>query len=293
VRTLADARVGGVLRDGVARLTRAGIATARQDAELLLARVLATTRLALHLAPDQAMEPDAVATFAALLQRRAGHEPLQYLLGVEDFAGVRVAVGPGAFIPRPETELLVERAVACCADAAGPMTVVDVCTGSGAIACAVAARVPGARVWAIELDPVAAGWARANVARLELADRVRVLDGDLFAPLPGADMAGSADLVLANPPYIAGPAMAELPVEVRDWEPARALDGGADGLTVVERILDDAPAVLRRGGRVLVEIGHDHADRVRARLASDARYRRPVFHRDLLGYERVLEVEVA
>jgi len=290
MKAAAQARAGAVLRDAVARLRKAGIATARQDAELLLAHVLGATRLALHLAPDRRLDPTALDRVLALLDRRAAHEPLQYVLGVEDFAGVRLAVGPGTFIPRPETELLVERALA--GGPAGPATVLDLGTGSGAIACAVAAQRPASLVWAVELDPVAAGWARANVGRLGLADRVQVVEGDLFAPLRGLDLAGGADLVLANPPYLATPTLAELPAEVREWEPARALDGGPDGLAVVGRILDEAPAFTRPGGRVLVEIGHDHADRVRARLAGDPRYGAPAFHRDLLGYERVLEVPV-
>jgi release factor glutamine methyltransferase len=284
------ATVGAVLRDAAARLRAASIATARQDAELLVARVLGTTRLALHLAPDQPAGGAAVVEIDSLVARRAHHEPLQYLLGAEEFAGLRLAVGPGVFIPRPETELLVERALARCP--AGPAALLDLCTGSGAVACALAAGRPEARVWAVELDPAAAGWARANVADQGLARRVTVLEGDLFGPLAGLGLAGRADLVVANPPYIARPALAGLPSEVRDWEPTLALDGGADGLALVGRILDEAPAFARPGGAVLLEIGHDHAPSLRARLAGDPRYGPPVFHRDLLGYERVLEVDV-
>ncbi len=290
MRAQRDALVGPVLRDAVARLRAAGIATARQDAELLLARVLDTTRLALHLAPARVLAPEALARLEAFLARRAGHEPLQYVVGAEEFAGLRLAVGPGAFIPRPETELLVERALARCPE--GAAVALDLCTGSGAIACAVAARRPGLRVWAVELDAAAARWARANVERLGLGDRVRVLEGDLFAPLGGLDLAGRCDLVLGNPPYIARPALPGLPEEVRRWEPAVALDGGPDGLAVIARILDAAPAFARAGGVVLLEVGHDHADRLRARLAGDPRYGAPAFHRDLLEYERLLEVPV-
>jgi release factor glutamine methyltransferase len=277
-----------VLRDAVDRLHAAGIATARQDAELLLARVLGTTRLALHLEPARQVAPAAVADLEALLARRAGHEPLQYVLGAEEFAGVRLAVGPGVFVPRPETELLVERALALCPD--GPALVLDLCTGSGAVACALAVRRPRCAVWAVELSPAAARWARANVEAVGVAGRVRVVEGDLFGPV--AQLAGCSDLVVANPPYIASAARPDLPGEVRDWEPAVALDGGPDGLAVIQRILTDAPRFVRPGGAVLLEIGHDHADRLRAHLASDPRYDCPVFHRDLLGYERVLEVRV-
>jgi release factor glutamine methyltransferase len=285
---VAEARVSQVLRDAVGRLRAAGLATARQDAELLLARVLATTRLALHLEPGRLVEPEALVELEALLARRAAHEPLQYVLGAEEFAGMRLAVGPGVFVPRPETELLVERAVALCPD--GPALVLDLCTGSGAVACALAVRRPRAVVWAVELSPAAARWARANVEAVGVAGRVRVVEGDLFGPVEA--LAGCADLVVANPPYIAGTSWPDLPGEVRDWEPPLALDGGPDGLALIHRILADAPRFARPDGTVLLEIGHDHAGRLRPHLAADPRYDRPVFHRDLPGYERVLEVRV-
>ncbi len=287
---LVGATVGGVLREAGHRLREAGIATARQDAELLLAGVLDTPRLALYLEPERGIEPAAVARFEALVARRAGHEPLQYLLGVEDFRGLRIAVGPGVFIPRPETELLVERALAGGVDGRG--VALDLCAGSGVVACALAARRPGLTVWAVELSSEAARFARVNVKRLGLADRVTVLEGDLFAPLAGLGLSRHCDLVVANPPYLARPALAALPAEVRDWEPTQALDGGPDGLAVATRILSEAPGFARAGGRVLLEVGDDHADRLRVRLAADPRYGAPVFHRDLRGCERVLEVPV-
>jgi release factor glutamine methyltransferase len=290
VTTATQARIGAVLREAAGRLREAGIATAGQDAELLLARVLAATRLALHLAPERPIEPAALGCFEALLARRAAHEPLQYLLGAEEFLGLAIAVGPGVFVPRPETELLVERALAALPD--GPGVALDLCTGSGAVACALAARRPELRVWAVELSPEAAGWARANVDRLGLTGRVLVREGDLFAALADLDLAGRAHVVVANPPYLPGPTLGALPAEVRDWEPALALDGGLDGLAVIARILAGAPPFVRPGGRLLLEIGHDHAGPLRARLAADPRYGPPVFHRDFLGYERVLEVPV-
>jgi release factor glutamine methyltransferase len=284
------ATVGAVLRDAVARLGAAGIATARQDAEILLAHVLGTSRLALHTVPARVMAGADLGRLEGLLARRARHEPLQYLLGTEEFAGLHLTVGPGVFIPRPETEILVERAVARCP--AGPALVVELCTGSGAVACALAVRRPEVLVWAVEREPAAAAWARANVAAHGLAPRVTVVEGSLFGPLAGLGLDGRVDLVVANPPYIARPALADLPAEVRGWEPAAALDGGPDGLAVIGRILDQAPAVARPGAPVLLEIGDDHAAALRGRLAGDPRYGLPRFHRDLRGDERVLEVDV-
>jgi release factor glutamine methyltransferase len=287
----AGARVGGLLRQAGQRLRDAGLATARQDAELLLARVLSTSRLAIQVEPDREIDPVALAGFERLLARRAGHEPLQYLLGVEEFMGLRIRVGPGVFIPRPETELLVERALACLPGTPG-LVALDLCAGAGGVACAMAARRRDLFVWAVERSPRAARFARTNVDDLGLAARVHLLEGDLFTPLTGLDLAGRCDAVVANPPYLARPTLATLPPEVRDWEPAPALDGGPDGLAVVARILAEAPRFARPGGRVLLEIGHDQAERLRRRLAADPRYERPVFHRDLAGHERVLEAGV-
>lgn len=282
-------RIGPVLRETVTRLSAAGIPTAQQDGELLLARLAGTTRLGLHLEPDRILDPGTLARLQAVVGRRAGGEPLQYLLGEEEFQGLRLSVGPGVFIPRPETELLVERAVAVCPE--GPAVAVDLCTGSGAVACTLAVRRPALRVFAVELVPEALAWARTNVRRLLLGDRVTVVEGDLWDALAGLPVAGRCDLVVANPPYIAGPALAGLPPEVRDFEPSSALDGGPDGLTVVRRILARAPAYLKVGGRLLLEIGHDQAPTLRTGLAADSRYGVAAFFRDLLGHERVLEVE--
>lgn len=285
----AGARVGRVLREAVERIEAAGIATARQDAELLVARVAGTTRLALHLGPTRELAPEPLARLHELLARRCRGEPLQYILGEADFGGLALVVGPGVFIPRPETELLVERALAH-APATG--AAVDLGTGSGAVACALAVRRPGLRVWATELDPRAAAWARRNVARLGLGGRVTVLDGDLFAPLAEARAPAAFDVVVSNPPYIATDGLPTLPEEVRSHEPAAALDGGSGGLDVIRRILAAAPAWLRRGGRLCLEVGHDHADPLRAWLGADARYGPPAFQRDFRGHERTLDVAV-
>jgi release factor glutamine methyltransferase len=288
--TLEPREVGAVLRETAGRLRAARIATARQDAELLVARATGTSRLALIVDPARPVGFEALERLAALVARRAHHEPLQYILGEADFRGLRLAVGPGVFIPRPETELLVERALARLGAAAA--TVIDLCAGSGAVACALAAERPALAVWAVELCLHAATWARRNVAQLGLGDRVRVLDGDLFAPLDRQGLEGRCDLLVANPPYLRRSALGELPEEVRAFEPAPALDGGPDGLAVVTRILRQAPRFVRRGGRVLLEVGHDQAGLLREALGADPRYAPPGFHRDLLGHERILEVEV-
>jgi release factor glutamine methyltransferase len=277
--------VPALLRGATERLAAAGIATARQDAETFLARALGTSRLGLYTTPCRAVPAGACAAFEGLLARRARHEPVQYLLGEAEFSGLVLAVGRDVFIPRPETEALVDRALSLDRPAA---TVVDVCTGSGALACALAVRRPAWAVWAVERAAAAAACARANVRRLGLARRVQVLTGDLFAPLRGQVAAGTVDLIVTNPPYLAQSLLPALPVEVRDWEPREALDGGPDGLAVIRRVLAEAPDWLSPGGGLLMEIGEEHGPGVRA-LTRGGPWARARVHRDLRGCERVLE----
>ena len=280
--------IAATLRAAGDRLAAAGLATARQDAEVLLARALGTTRLGLYTSGGAPVPAPGSAVFEALVARRTRHEPIQYLLGEVEFCGLALGLGPGVFIPRPETEGLVERALAL-----GPpegATVLDLCTGSGAVACVLAARRPGWTVWAVERAERAAECARENVRRLGLDGRVRVREGDLFGPLEGAVPAGAVDLVVANPPYLAAPILPALPVEVRDWEPREALDGGPDGLAVIRRLLALAPEWLRPGGGLLAEIGEDQGSAVRGLVAADARYQAAAsVHRDFRGCDRVLE----
>jgi release factor glutamine methyltransferase len=279
--------VTATLRAAGERLAGAGIATARQDAEALLARALGTTRLGLYTMGHVSVSSAAGAIFETLVVRRARHEPVQYLLGEAEFCGLVLELGPGVFIPRPETEALVERALVL--RPPGAATVLDLGTGSGAIACALGRRRPEWTVWAVERSAPAADWARANVRRLGLDGRVRVLEGDLFGPLEGRVPAGAADLLVANPPYLATPVLPALPVEVRDWEPRAALDGGADGLDVIRRLVGGAPDWLRSEGGLLVEIGEDQGPAARALVRADARYAEAHVHRDFRGCERVLE----
>ncbi|HEY7139267.1 MAG TPA: peptide chain release factor N(5)-glutamine methyltransferase [Methylomirabilota bacterium] len=284
---VAPATVAIALSDAGRRLAAAGLVTARQDAEVLLARALGTTRLGLYTTGRARVPRAAGAAFETLVARRAAHEPLQYLLGEAELSGVVLELGPGVFIPRPETEALVDRAVTL--GPPGVATVLDLCTGSGAIACALATRRPGWTIWGVERARTAADCARANVRRLGLEARVRVREGDLFGPLRDAVAAGAVDLVVANPPYLAAPILPTLPVEVREWEPWEALDGGADGLDVIRRLLAQAPEWLHPGGELLVEIGEEQGPAVRAIVAAEARYAAALVHRDFRGCERVLE----
>jgi len=273
---LTPATARGLVAEGVRRLAEAGLPTARQDAEWLLAAVLGRERFALYLEPKEAVVEAAGHRFRALVARRADHEPLQHLLGYEDFRGLRLRVTPDVLIPRPETEGLVEWALellnALSADggragaSSRPPLIMDIGTGSGAIACALAAARPDARVLATDTSPAALAVAEGNVRALGLADRVRVVAGDLLEPLAGK--LGTVDMIVANAPYLPTGILPSLPREVFAFEPRQALDGGPDGMDVIRRLLTAAPAALRPGGRLVLEIGEDQAGPLAALMAA-------------------------
>jgi release factor glutamine methyltransferase len=262
---LTPATARGLVAEGARRLAEAGLPTARQDAEWLLAAVLGQERFALYLEPREALVEAAGHRFRALVARRAAHEPLQHLLGYEDFRGLRLRVTPDVLIPRPETEGLVEWALELLGLAPPPM-LADIGTGSGAIACALAAARPDARVLATDTSPAALAVAEGNVRALGLADRVRVVAGDLLEPLAGE--LGTVDMIVANAPYLPTGILPSLPREVFAFEPREALDGGPDGMDVIRRLLTAAPAALRPGGRLVLEIGEDQAGPLAALMAA-------------------------
>jgi release factor glutamine methyltransferase len=254
------------LRDQVTReLAAAGCVSARAEADWLLEE-----------AADEA-------ALRAMVARRVKGEPLQYVIGWAPFGPLRLAVGPGVFVPRPETEGLADRAADRLRARPEPRIAVDVCTGSGAIACFLAAEVPGARVLATELDPGALAWARRNADRYG----VELLAGDLDEPLPAA-LAGRVDVLCANVPYVPSGAIATLPTDVRDHEPRLALDGGPDGLDVLRRLVARAGHWLAPGGGLLCEIGEDQAETGVALLTAAGLVEVAV-HPDLVGRDRILE----
>lgn len=279
-------RVDAVLQLAVQALERAGIDSARADAELLLASVLNVRRgrvqaLAL-LGAD--LDAERSTAFRALVIRRAAREPLQHLTGLAAFREIELEVGPGVFVPRPETEVVAGIAIAALrrVDAQDRRAMaVDLGTGSGAIALAMAAEVPLATVVGVEMQPQAFIWARRNAARLALPN-AHIICGDLACALPQAS--GAVDVVVSNPPYVPDDAIPRDP-EVRLHDPATALYGGADGLDVVRRVIATAERLLRPGGTLVVEHGEWQGAEVRALLRS-ATWRAPSTIPDLTGRDR-------
>lgn len=273
------------------RLAAAGVASPLPDAENLAAHVLGIDRMRLALHPM--VEPDEAARFAALVDRRATRIPLQHLTGTAAMGEIDLAVGPGVFVPRPETELLFAWALAWLETLPhdhAPL-VVDLCTGSGALALAIAHARPDAEVHAVELDSDALTWARRNVDD-------RIADGDTPITLHADDvtdpalltaLSGRVDLVVSNPPYI--PEAAVLDPEVADHDPRRALFGGPDGLDVIRRMVPTIARLLRPGGATAIEHDDTNGGGVAALLAA-ADFTGIVEHADLADKPRFVVATV-
>ena len=259
---------------------------ARRDAETLLLYALRQdapeTNLAWMIAhAHETLPAHTTAAFRAWVERRRAGEPMQYITGEAEFYGLSFRVNRDVLIPRPETEHLVEKVIEL-ARGFERQRIVDVGTGSGAIAVALACNLPDARIFATEESEAALKVARANAARNGVAERVRFFDGDLLAPVAGKLF----DLVVSNPPYVPEGDRDALSAEVRDYEPARALFAGADGLAIYRRLISAAFGVLVRGGSVALEIGYGQQGAVDALLA-DAGFTEIEFTKDLQGIPRV------
>ncbi|MEU3454516.1 peptide chain release factor N(5)-glutamine methyltransferase [Micromonospora sp. NPDC006766] len=264
-------------------LAAAGIEAPRAEAEQLAAYVLDVPRGRLTLADG--FTPEQRGRLDALVARRVAREPLQHLTGVAGFRHLELAVGPGVFVPRPETELLAGWGVEQGRRRRSPL-VVDLCSGSGAIALAVAQELPEARVVAVERSPAALTWLRRNAAdRAAAGDTpVEVVAADVTDPQLLADLVGRVDVLLCNPPYV--PRSVAVSPEVAGYDPDEAVFGGADGLDVIRPVVARAAALLRPGGGLGVEHDDTHGAAVPALLAADGRYERVEEHHDLVGRPR-------
>jgi release factor glutamine methyltransferase len=232
---------------------------AHRDAELLLLHVLKLDRAALLAHPTRVLTEKQFSDYQAAVQRRLLCEPIQYIIGQQEFFGLALKVTPATLIPRPETEHLVE-AVLGRLPADQPMRILDVGTGTGAIALALAAHLPRAQVTAVDLSAEALEVARENAAAHGLEFRVHFLLSDLLAGLPAIDQTAAFDAIVSNPPYIPESERAELHPQVRDFEPARALFAGSRGLDIYRRLISQAYAALKPGGLLALEIGHGQRD---------------------------------
>ncbi|MDR3685790.1 MAG: peptide chain release factor N(5)-glutamine methyltransferase [Coriobacteriia bacterium] len=266
----------------------------RRSAEWLLSAATGLSRVELYAYHDRPLSPEERTTLREGVKRRAAGEPLQYVTGEVAFRHIVVKVRPGVLIPRPETEVLVDAGLPAVDSAIaerGEALVVDLCTGSGCIALAIAQERVEARVLATDLSPIAIEVSAENAARLGLEERVDVRQGDLFAPLP-PESRGEVDLLISNPPYVPSADVPDLPAEVAGFEPHLALDGGADGLDVYRRILDEARTWLRPGSGILaIELDERRVQHAAAEARQWYEDVRVVL--DLAGRDRIVTARLA
>jgi len=274
---------------GVRRLLGAGIDSARLDAELLLGCALGMSREELMVAATRKVSVAESDRYEDLLRRRLNREPLAYITGQQEFWSLGFLVSGDVLVPRPETETLVERALkhlAAINNHEAPR-ILELGTGSGAIAVALASELPQAEIVATEIAPAALAIARRNASRNGVSNAIRFLQGDLFTALD-QELEKDFDLILSNPPYIPRGEIAHLGAEVSRWEPRAALDGGVDGLDFYRRIIEEAPSYLRPGGAVAVEIGAAIGSLVLALFRNNPAYRDTQVHQDYSDRDRVV-----
>jgi release factor glutamine methyltransferase len=280
---MPDTTIAALVRAAAQCLAEAGVPDPQVDAELLAAHVFGIRRGEVQAAiirGDAASDADAAA-FEAVIARRSAREPLQHITGTAPFRHLELAVGPGVFVPRPETETVVQYAIDALLNDAEPEPIgIDLGTGSGAIALAMATEVPHARVYAAELSPDAFPWAQRNTADV---DNLTLVNDDLAHAFRELD--GTASVVISNPPYVPDAAIPRDP-EVRLFDPAMALYGGEDGLDVVRILSTRGLELLRAGGLLVLEHGELQGEQIRSILTADG-WRAAATHRDLTLRDRV------
>lgn len=271
-------------------LKKKEIDSPRLSAEILLAHQLNMSRVKLYLHFDQPLDDREVAGYRALIKRRLDREPIQYITGIQEFWSLDFMVGPQLMIPRPESELLVEQVVAFCKEERLPENksplILDLGTGSGALAISLARELEGAFIWATDISRGALELARLNATKHGVEERIEFRLGDLWESFEDQDL--RFDVILSNPPYIASEAIDCLPPEVRDHEPRLAFDGREEGTFFIEKIIMDAPGYLKPGGWILVEMDPEQISKAVKLIDTSNRYGRKERVKDYSHRYRVL-----
>jgi len=279
--------VGETLREGMRQLERAGVASAPLAAELLLMHVLGRDRTFLYAHPEDRIDPAHVETFFAFINKRAAGAPTQYLTGKQEFWGLDFEVTPDVLIPRPETEYVVEIALARIGESrrSAPLRIADVGTGSGCIAVALAKELPNAKLFATDISPRALAIASRNAARHNFANRMTFIECNLLGAVPQQP---PFDIIVSNPPYVAREDAATLPVDVREHEPELALFAGEDGMSVYPPLIAQAATHLDEGGLLVLELGAGLFEPVSDLLEARSGWMRVSATQDLAGIVRVI-----
>lgn len=273
----------GKIREITRFLKKFGIDSANKDAELIISNCLGIDRVTIY-RDNPLIAEEYILRIDGFVKRRSKREPLQYILGETEFYGLKINVGPGVFIPRPETELLVEEAIkkVTSEGKGSSLSILDLCTGSGCVALALARKFPDAQVYGIDASEIAIEYARKN-AETNGINNVTFLRGNLFEPIASAT---TFDLIVSNPPYIRRADIKNLQPEIKNWEPIEALDGGKDGLDYYRAIIPQAKGYLKRGGYLILEIGVKQPDKLK-KMAQNAGFMKISLTKDYTGVERI------
>jgi release factor glutamine methyltransferase len=269
-------------------LRAAGVAAPRREAELLLCHRLGASRSELYLEAGRPVSAPDRAWLGRAIEERSRGVPLQHITGDVEFMGLVLALERGVFIPRTETEILVEAVLACLRESSPTPLILDVGTGCGAIAVSLAVLLPHARLLASDTSPAALDCARGNARRHGVEERITFGEGDLFDPFDTSAYRGRLDAIVSNPPYILSQEIARLPSEIRDHEPRNSLDGGPDGLAVLRRLIAEGRRLLTDGGLLAVEVGEGQAEAVAGLVMEAGTYEEPGRVKDYTGIERVV-----
>lgn len=285
---LDSVTVREALRDGAEFLSRMGVDSVRLDAELLLGKALGCAKERLYLDYEVGIEAPVKDLYFSLLQRRVRREPIAYITGEREFWSLDFLVTPEVLVPRPETELLVEVTLELVKKSEGnhPVKILDLGTGSGVVAVSLAKEIDDVEMWATDLSARALKVARTNAMRHGVEEKIRFLPGDAFGPVRG--QTDFFNVIVSNPPYVRRGELGSLPLEVREWEPKLALDGGIDGLDFYRSITTEAPRYLAEGGFLVLEIGADMADEVQRLIAGVSGCGATSVSQDYGGKDRVV-----
>ncbi len=289
----ADWTILGLLKWTTDYFRQYAVDSPRSTAEILLAHILSVKRIDLYLRYDQPLNSGELKNFKLLIKRRISREPVAYIVGSKEFWGLDFEVEPGTLIPRPETECLVERALAVIAAGGSqkPWKILELGTGSGAVITALAKERPGQHYFASDRSCQTLGLAHRNARANGLDGEIHFFAGDWFAPV--APVGDRLDMVVSNPPYINSDVIETLQPEINRFEPVAALDGGEDGLTCISAIIEQAPDYVVPGGCLLIETGHDQHRAIAELVTRNPAYARVDFSKDYSGHDRIACVTLA
>ena len=267
--------------------TEKGIDSPRLSAELLLSYVVGLKRIELYTQFDKPVAKEQLDRLHDLVKRASQNEPIQYLTGRAEFYSLELEVSPDCMIPRPETELLVARAIEFLRSRSGRQFVCDLCTGCGCVAVAIARNYPDCQIIATDISDAALNVAAKNIEKHQLQERIKLLCGDLFEPLvPQLDVS-KFDLIVCNPPYVSAAEFEKLDAKIRDYEPKSALFAGADGLDIYRRIIEKVDQLLKPDAALMLEIGYSQGPAVRELLEQAGCFDEIMIEKDLYNNDRV------